>query len=93
MALVVVFLFGDGLPGCDEGGGDECDHDVGVVVGAGVFGLEGVLVGDFGEVDSADIEQVGFVGHAPVVGAEAAVVVVECGGYGVVPTGYADHHK
>lgn len=68
MALVVGFIFGDGLSGCDDGGGDECEHDVCVGGGAGVFGLEVVLVGDFGEVDPGDVEQVTLVGCAPAVG-------------------------
>lgn len=93
MSAVAALLLGDGPPGSEEGGGDECEDDVGVVGGARVLWFEVVLVCDFGEVGAGDVEQVALVGRAPVVSAEPAVQVVEGGCDRVVVAGYADHHK
>jgi len=93
MSPIPALLLGDGPPGGEQSGGDECDNNVGVVVGACVLGFEMVLVCDFGEVGAGDVEQVALAGRAPVVSAESAMQVVEGRCDGVVVAGYADHHK
>lgn len=88
-----MLLLFDCLSCSNKGGCHKGKGEVGVVGGAGVLGFEVILVGEFREVDSGDVEEVGLVGHGGEVGAQATVVVVEGGGNGVVATGYSDHHN
>ncbi len=78
-----------------EGGEDEGDDDGGVVLddGTGVLGLEGVLVGEFGEVGAGGVVGVGEVGRDGAVSDVAFVEIVETYAQAVVVVPDALHFK